>query len=202
MARVGIVYYSMYGSNVEMARTIAAGVEADGGTAELRAVPELLPDEVIREQGLEPVKEAQSDVPHARVDELPEFDGLIIGSPTRYGSATGQVQNFLDQTGPLFFGGELVGKTAGFFTGASTIHGGHETTILSLSTFAWHQGMVIVPAGYTATATFSSRTGGGPYGPTILAPTDGSKQGLSDEEAEIARAYGQRFHAITAKVAA
>jgi NAD(P)H dehydrogenase (quinone) len=203
MANIGIVFYSMYGNHDELAQTLADGIEEAGGKAQLRRVPELLPQSVIESQGLQELKDQQSETPEARVDELPEFDGLIIGSPTRYGSATAQLQNFLDQTGPLWAEGKLVGKAAGFFTGAATIHGGHESTILSMSTFAYHQGMVIVPVGYGLTsAVGSTSTGGSPYGPTLFAPQDGSKDGLSDEEIEIATAYAKHFNAIADKLAA
>jgi NAD(P)H dehydrogenase (quinone) len=203
MANIGIVFYSMYGNHDELAQTLADGIEEAGGKAQLRRVPELLPPSVIESQGLQELKDKQSETPEARVDELPEFDGLIIGSPTRYGSATSQLQNFLDQTGPLWAEGKLVGKAAGFFTGAATIHGGHESTILSMSTFAYHQGMVIVPVGYGLTsAVGSTSTGGSPYGPTLFAPQDGSKDGLSDEEIEIATAYAKHFNAIADKLAA
>jgi NAD(P)H dehydrogenase (quinone) len=203
MANIGIVFYSMYGNHDELAQTLADGIEEAGGKAQLRRVPELLPQSVIESQGLQELKDQQSETPEARVDELPEFDGLIIGSPTRYGSATAQLQNFLDQTGPLWAEGKLVGKAAGFFTGAATIHGGHESTILSMSTFAYHQGMVIVPLGYGVTSKVGeTKTGGSPYGPTLYAPQDGSKDGLSDEEIEIAKAYAKHFNEIADKLAA
>jgi NAD(P)H dehydrogenase (quinone) len=203
MASIGIVYYSMSGNHFEMAKTLAQGIEAAGGKAQLRRVREQIPQGVIEEMGLTGVQEAQADVPEASVDELPEFDGLLIGSPTRYGSAAGQLQSFLDQTGPLWAEGKLVGKAAGFFTGAATMHGGHESTILGLSTFAYHQGMVIVPLGYGVAAEVgSTRTGGSPYGPTVYAPQDGSKDGLSADERAIALAYAEHFHGIADKLAA
>ncbi len=200
MASVGIVYYSMYGATYELAKTIAEGVVKGGGEAHLRKVPDpLLPDEVKESDGVREAIAAQDEVTQASVDELPEFDGLIIGSPTRFGSATSQLQAFIDQTGGHWANGTLVGKTAGFFTGAATIHGGHESTILTMSTFAYHQGMVIVPLGYgVAGDVQTTRSGGGPYGPTQL----GDGEGLTDEERNIALAYGEHFAQITAKVAA
>jgi NAD(P)H dehydrogenase (quinone) len=201
MARIGIVYYSMYGTTHDLAQSLAEGVRKDGGEAELRRVPELLPEEVQQQEGVKAAQEAQLEVPEATVDELVEFDGLIFGTPTRYGSATAQLQNFLDQTGPLWQQGALAGKPAGFFTGAATIHGGHESTLLSLSTFAFHHGMLIVPAGYGIEQVGSTRTGGGPYGPTHYSPMGGDKQGLADEEIEIALQYGARFNQIADKLA-
>ncbi len=199
-AKIGIVYYSMYGATYELARAIAEGVEKGGGEVHLRRVTDpLLPDEVKASDGVREAISAQEDIPLADVDELPSFDGIVFGSPTRYGSATSQLQAFLDTTGPHWQSGALVGKAAGFFPGAATIHGGHESTILSMSTFAFHHGMNIVPLGYgVAPEVGSSRTGGGPYGPTQL----GDGEGLTEDERQIALAYGQHFAQTAAKLAA
>jgi NAD(P)H dehydrogenase (quinone) len=203
VAKIGIVYWSMYGATYDLARTIAQGIEKAGGEAHLRRVPDpLLPDEVKASDGVSDAIEAQTDVVEATVDELAEFDGIIFGSPTRYGSAASQLQNFFDQTGGLWSEGALVGKPAGFFTGAATNHGGHESTILGMSTFAYHHGMPIVPVGYgVAEQVGETRTGGGPYGPTHLTPM-GHDEGLSDHEQSIALAYADHFHTIADKLAA
>lgn len=201
MARIGIIYYSMYGSTYELAATLAEGVDKAGGEAHLRRVPELLPQEVQHSEGVAEAIRQQEHVPEATVEELPEFDGLLIGSPTRYGSATGQLQNFLDQTGPLWMEGELVGKPVGFFTGAATAHGGHESTVLGMSTFAYHHGMVIVPVGYgLADEVGSTRTGGGPYGATHLTPM-GDDSGLDDDEREIALKHAAQVNRIADRLA-
>jgi len=144
----------------------------------------------------------QAHVEYAAVDELATFDGLIIGSPTRFGNRAAQMSQFLDQTGPLWQSGALVGRPCGFFTGASTVHGGHESTIITMFTFAIHHGMVIVPVCYSVGALASTRTGVGPSGPTHLSPTDGSKSGLSADEVAIAVAYGRHFAQVAAKLAA
>lgn len=198
---IGIIYYSTYGSTYDLAREIQAGIDDAGGHAALRRVPELMPDESL-DDNARAAAEAQADVAVADVEELAEFDGLVFGSPTRFGNRAAQLSQFLDQTGPLWQRGALAGTPAGFFTGASTIHGGHESTILTMSTYAMHHGMVIVPLGYTLDQVGATRTGGGPYGPTHLSPNDGSKTELSDDEREIARAYGRRFAEITTKLAA
>lgn len=200
MAKIGIVYYSMYGATYELARSIAQGVEKAGGEAHLRRVPDpLLPDEVKASDGVRESIEAQSDVQVAEAGELEEFDGIVFGSPTRYGSATSQLQAFLDTTGAQWQSGALVGKAAGFFTGAATMHGGHETTIMSMATFAMHHGMAVIPLGYgNAAEVGSTTTGGSPYGPTQL----GNGEGLSDDEEAIALAYGQYFNDIAGKLAA
>jgi len=200
---IAIVYYSTYGSTFTLARHIADGVAAadTGQGAVLRRVHELMPDDRLDENARAAI-DSQSEVEYADVDELATFDGLIIGSPTRFGNRAAQMSQFLDQTGPLWQSGALVGRPCGFFSGASTIHGGHESTILTMSTFAMHHGMVIVPLGYLADELQSTRTGGGPYGPTHLSPSDGSKTGLSDDEIAIGVAYGRHFAQITAKLAA
>jgi NAD(P)H dehydrogenase (quinone) len=200
MAKIGIVYYSMYGATYELARAIAQGVEKAGGEAHLRRVPDpLLPEEVKASDGVREAIEEQSDVQVADAAELEEFDGIVFGSPTRYGSATSQLQAFLDTTGGQWQSGALVGKAAGFFTGAATMHGGHETTIMSMATFAMHHGMAIVPLGYgNAEEVGSTTTGGSPYGPTQL----GNGEGLSADEEAIAVAYGQYFDSIAGKLAA
>ena len=203
MAKIGILYYSMYGSTYELAATLAEGVDKAGGEAHLRRAPDpLLPDEVKQMDGVADAIAAQAHVPEATVEELPEFDGFLIGSPTRYGSAVAQLQNLFDQTGALWQSGALVGKPVGFFTGTATIHGGHESTILGMSTFAYHQGMLIVPVGYAlAEEVGSTRTGGGPYGASHLTPM-GDDSGLDDDERSIAFAHAAQVNAIADKLAA
>lgn len=201
MASIGIVYYSMYGSTFELVQAVAEGVERGGGEAHLRKVPETLPDQVRAMDGVRQAAERQEHVAEATVDELAEFDGIVFGSPTRFGNRIAQLSNFLDQTGPLWQQGSLLGKPAGFVTGASTMHGGHESTILTMSTFAYHHGMVIVPAGYAlGEAAGATQTGGGPYGPSQLAPHSGDKQGLSTEERDLAWQYGEHFHGIAERL--
>ena len=201
MATIGIVYFSMYGSTHQLAREIQAGIEESGGKAQLMRLPHDLPAEVAESDGVKQAQEAQADVPYAEVDQLPELDGVIFGSATRFGAGTSQLQNFFDQCGPLWAEGRLVGTPAGFFTGAATIHGGHESTILGMSTFAYHQGMPIVPLGYSHEKIGETRTGGGPYGPSQYS-AGGAKTELSEDEVAIARHYGAHFHAIADKLAA
>lgn len=203
MARIGIVYWSMYDATHRLARALAEGIEKDGGEAVLLRAPDpLLPDDVRASDGVREAIEAQADVAEVEPDLLPEYDGLLFGSPTRFGAPAAQLQNVFDQTGGLWAEGRLVGKPAGFFTGAATTHGGHESTILSMSTFAFHQGMVIVPVGYgVSDRVGETRTGGGPYGPTHLTPA-GDDPELSDDEVAIAHDYGAHFHAVADKLTA
>ena len=198
---IGIIYYSTYGSTFDLAKSIADGIREGGGEPALRRVEELMPEDRM-DDNAKAARDAQSDVQLASVDELAEFDGIVFGAPTRFGNRAAQMSQFLDQTGGLWQSGALAGKPAGFFTGAATPHGGHESTILTMSTYAYHQGMVIVPAGYTLAEVSSTTAGGGPYGPTHQTPPDGSKTELTAEEAAIARGYGKKFAEITAKLSA
>ncbi len=198
---IGIIYYSTYGSTLALAKTIAQGIEDAGSEAALRRVEELMPEDRMDDYA-KAARDAQSDIAVASVDELADFDGIVFGAPTRFGNRAAQMSQFLDQTGGLWQSGALAGKTAGFFTGAATTHGGHETTILTMSTYAYHQGMVIVPAGYTLAEVGSTTSGGGPYGPTHATPADGSKTELTSDEIAIGRGYGKRFAEITAKLSA
>ena len=202
MAEIGIIFHSMYGQTHELARAIAEGVAEGDGKAQLRRVPELMSAEDLEAAGAAEAQEALSTVAEASVEELADFDGIIFGSPTRFGNRTSQLSAFLDQTGPLWAEGSLVGKPAGFFTGASTMHGGFESTILTMSTYAYHLGMVIVPMGYAHPATSSTRSGGGPYGPSHWAPQgdDVDKDGLDAHETDIAQDYGRRFAQIAARL--
>lgn len=200
MATIGIVYWSMYADTYKLASALAEGVGKAGGDAQLRRVPDLLlPDEVKASEGVREALELQADIPKASVDELPDFDGILFGSPTRYGSVTAQLQNFFDQTGGLWQEGRLQGKPVGFFTGAATLHGGHESTILGMSTFAYHHGMVIVPVGYGIDEVGGTTSGGGPYGPTHHSPM-GEDPGLTDDERQIALRYAEHFHTIAEKL--
>lgn len=203
MATIGIVYHSMYGNTYALAKEIAAGIEEAGGKAELRRVPELMSRDQLQQAGAEEARERQTTIAEATVEELADFDGVVFGSPTRFGNRTSQLSSFLDQTGALWQRGALVGKPAGFFTGAATMHGGFESTILTMSTYAYHQGMVIVPMGYTDEAAQTTQHGGGPYGPSHWSPQGGvDKEGLSQPEIDIARTYGRRFADIAEKLAA
>lgn len=198
---IGIVYYSMYGTTFQLAQEIASGIRDAGGDPQFRKVEELVPEHLL-DDNAKAAREAQADISMATVDELPEFDGIIFGAPTRFGNRSAQLSQFLDQTGGLWQSGALAGKPAGFFTGAATAHGGHESTIITMSTYAYHQGMVIVPVGYTLAEVQSTESGGGPYGPTHQTPPDGSKTELTADEKAIGRGYGTRFAEITAKLSA
>lgn len=187
----------MTGSVYHLAQAVAEGARQAGAEVRLRRVPDLLPLEVIESnENIKQALEAQKDVPVAVLEDLTWADGIAFGSPTRYGNMAAQLKNFLDQTGPLWAQGQLAGKAAGFFTGAATMHGGHESTILTMSTFAYHHGMVIVPTGYLSPAVHGTQTGGSPYGPTEL----GNKPELSDDERSVGLLLGERLAMVAGKL--
>ncbi len=188
MAEILVLYYSRTGSTAAMARHVARGVEeVPGVTARLRTVP-----------AVSTVCEATEDVipesgpPYATVDDLRECAGLALGSPTRFGNMAAAMKYFLDGTSSLWLSGELVGKPAGVFTAAASLHGGHETTALTMMLPLLHHGMIIVGIPYTEKALVETRTGGTPYGPSHVSGLDPSPE-LSAEEKTLCHVLGRRI---------
>ncbi|MEM4096150.1 MAG: NAD(P)H:quinone oxidoreductase, partial [Metallosphaera sp.] len=161
--KILVLFYG-YGTIVDLASYIAEGAKAEGAEVKLARVPELFPKEVVEKFNVDWNKIQR--IPEVSMNDLEWADGLVIGSPTRYGNMTGQMKFFLDQTRDIWLKGGLYGKPVGFFTEASTIHGGHETTILAMSTYAYHHGMIIVPLGYGIKEIATTSSGGSPYGPS------------------------------------
>ena len=198
MAKVLILYYSMYGHVETLAEAVAEGVRSiDGAEAVVKRVPDLVPEDVAREAGAK----LDQAAPIAKVDELPEYDAIIFGTPTRFGNMCAQMRNFLDQTGGLWFTGKLVGKVGSVFTSTATQHGGQETTITSFHTTLLHHGMVVVGVPYTCQELMNMKemTGGSPYGASTIADGDGSRQ-PSDNELAIARFQGAHVAKIAQKL--
>ena len=188
MANILILYYSMYGHIETMAKAVAEGAKSvEGAKVTIKRVPELMPEDMARKAG---VKLDQA-APIATVDELPGYDAIIFGSPTRFGNMCAQMRNFLDQTGGLWFNGSLIGKVGSVFTSTATQHGGQETTITSFHSTLLHHGMIIVGVPYSCQQlmNMSEITGGSPYGGGTLAGPDGSRQ-PSENEIAIARFQG------------
>jgi NAD(P)H dehydrogenase (quinone) len=198
--RILILYYSMYGNVFQMAQAIAEGVgEVPEAEPLLRQAPDLLPEKIMLEnEGVRKAKEMQKDIPVAVLDDLRNCDGLILGAPTRYGNMCGQMRNFLDQTGSLWQEGALAGKPAGLFTSTATMHGGQETTLISMSFTLLHHGMLIAGVPYTVPELLSTKTGGTPYGASHVAGMGLTP--LSKEEKEICRMLGKRVAEITKKI--
>jgi NAD(P)H dehydrogenase (quinone) len=198
MTKVLVLYYSSYGHIETMAQAVAEGVREAGAEAVIKRVPELVPEEVARKSGFK----LDQAAPIATVDELPDYDAIILGVPTRFGNMPAQMKNFLDQTGGLWFQGKLIGKVGSVFTSTATQHGGQESTILSTHTVLLHQGMVIVglPYSFQGQMTLSEITGGSPYGASTIAAGDGSRQ-PSENELAGARYQGKHVAGIAAKLA-
>ena len=198
MTKVLVLYYSSYGHIETMAGAVAEGVREAGAEAVVKRVPELVPAEVAKASGFK----LDQAAPIATVDELPNYDAIIVGVPTRFGNMPAQMKNFLDQTGGLWFGGKLIGKVGSVFSSTATQHGGQESTILSTHTVLLHHGMVIVGLPYSWQGQRGVRevTGGWPYGASTIAAGDGSRQPSANELAG-ARFQGKHVAGIAAKLA-
>jgi NAD(P)H dehydrogenase (quinone) len=195
MAKVLVLYYSSYGHIETMSRAVAEGAASTGAEVTIKRVPELVPADVAKASGFK----LEQAAPVATVDELPAYDAIILGVPTRFGNMPAQMKNFLDQTGGLWFQGKLIGKVGSVFTSTATQHGGQESTILSTHTVLLHHGMVIVglPYAFQGQMGVSEVTGGSPYGASTIADGNGSRQPSANELA------GARFQgAHVAKIAA
>jgi NAD(P)H dehydrogenase (quinone) len=181
-----VLYYSASGNTAAMARQVARGVEAQGAKARLRTVPRVAAttertDPPVPEEGAVYCTEA----------DLEACDGLALGSPTRFGNMAAPLKFFLDSTSALWMRGGLVGRPAGVFTSTASIHGGQESTLLSMMIPLLHHGMVLVGVPYSVPELMSTTDGGTPYGPSHVAGATGRP--LGDDEAEICRALGRRL---------
>ncbi|MCG7978048.1 MAG: NAD(P)H:quinone oxidoreductase [Candidatus Thiodiazotropha endolucinida] len=188
MAEVLILFYSRHGATAEMARDIARGVEEiPGVTARLRTVPEV---SALCEAIEDTIPE--SGPPYVSETDMRECDGLILGSPTRFGNMAAPMKYFLDTTSQLWMSGALIDKPASVFTSASSLHGGQESTLLSMMLPLLHHGMLIQGVPYSETALLHTQSGGTPYGASHLAGGD-SKLPVSDEEKRICKTQGRRM---------
>lgn len=187
-----VLYYSRHGATAEMARQIARGVEQAGLEARLRTVPAVSAECEAVASAI-PVEGAV----YATLDDLKNCSGLALGSPTRFGNMAAPLKYFLDGTSGLWLTGELVGKPAGVFTSTSSLHGGQETTLLSMLLPLLHHGMLVLGLPYSENALLETQGGGTPYGASHHAGADG-KRLLDKHEISLCRALGQRL-AQTAK---
>ena len=197
MAKVLVLYYSSYGHVETMAQAVAEGARSAGAEVAVKRVPELVPEALAKSSHFK----LDQAAPVATVDELPDYDAIILGVPTRFGNMAAQMKNFLDQTGGLWFAGRLVGKVGSVFTSTATQHGGQESTILSTHTVLLHQGMIIVglPYAWQGQMKLDEVSGGSPYGASTIAGPDGSRQ-PSANELEGARFQGKHVAEIAAKL--
>jgi NAD(P)H dehydrogenase (quinone) len=197
MAKVLVLYYSMYGHIETMAQAVAEGARGAGATVDIKRVPELMPPEVAKQWGVKLDQAAPVAVP----DDLANYDAIIFGTPTRFGNMCAQMRNFLDQTGSLWGQGKLVGKVGSVFTSTASQHGGQETTITGFHTTLLHHGMVIVGTPYIIPelTDMTEIVGGGPYGAGTLAGGDGKRQ-PSAKELNVARFQGKHVTEIAKKM--
>jgi NAD(P)H dehydrogenase (quinone) len=199
MTKVLVLYYSSYGHIETMAGAVADGVREAGAQAEIRRVPELVSAEVAQKSHYKMDQPALI----ATVDELPEYDAIIVGTGTRYGRLSSQMANFWDQTGGLWTQGKLIGKAGAAFTSTASQHGGQETTLMSIHTMLLHLGMVVIglPYAFQGLIRLDEITGGTPYGASTLTGGDGSRQ-PSENELAGARYLGRHVAQVAAKLAA
>ena len=196
-AEVLVLYYSRHGATAQMASLIARGVEAiDGVQAKIRTVP-----------AVSTVCEATEDsIPnagalYASLDDLKECNGLILGSPTRFGNMAAPLKYFLDGTSNLWLSGALIGKPAAVFTSTSSLHGGQETTLTSMMLPLLHHGMLIAGLPYSESALLETSTGGTPYGASHLAGADNSRN-IDEHEANLCIALGKRIATLAKQLSA
>jgi NAD(P)H:quinone oxidoreductase type IV len=202
--KMQVVFYSMYGHIYRMAEAVAEGArEVDGVEISLLQVADLVPDDVLEKSGAKAARQAFAHVPVASPEHLADADGIIFGTPTRFGNMCAQMRNFLDQTGSLWMKGSLVGKVGSVFTSTATQHGGQETTLTSFHTTLLHQGMIIVGLPYSEARqmTMGEITGGSPYGASTITSGDGSRM-PSENELAMARFQGRHVAQIAKKQAA
>jgi len=199
---VQIIFYSAYGHVHQLAEAIATGArEVSDTNVEVFQVAETLSPELVAKIHATETRKAFAHIPVADPKHLADADAIILGTPTRYGSACGQMQAFLDSTGALFAAGALVGKLGSAFTSTASQHGGQETTLLSVSTFFFHQGMLItgVPYSTPELSNISEMSGGTPYGATTIAGNKGDRR-PSENELIIARAQGRHVATLAARL--
>lgn len=197
MAKVLVLYYSSYGHIETMANAVAEGAREAGSTVDIKRVPELVPPEVAKASHYK----LEQSAPVARIEDLEQYDAIIVGTGTRFGRMTSQMANFLDQAGGLWAKGALNGKVGGAFTSTATQHGGQETTLFSILTNLMHFGLITVglPYSFQGQMRVDEVVGGSPYGATTIAAGDGSRQ-PSETELAGARFQGKHIAEIANKL--
>lgn len=200
--KINIIFHSLFGHIYQLAEAVAEGArEVEGSDVNIYQVEETLSDEVLEKKGALESKKTFSHIPTATLDTLTEADGLIFGTPTRFGMMTAQMRTLFDATGKLWANGDLIGKVGSVFTSSATQHGGQESTILNFHTTLLHHGMIIVGVPYSESRqmTLDEITGGSPYGASTIASPDGSRQ-PSKNELDIAHFQGKHVAEITKKL--
>ncbi|ABA04240.1 flavoprotein WrbA [Nitrobacter winogradskyi Nb-255] len=197
MAKVLVLYYSAYGHIEAMANAVADGARQAGATVDVKRVPELVPEAVAKAKYFK----LDQAAPLAKVDDLADYDAIVVGTGTRFGRMSSQMASFLDQAGGLWARGALHGKVGGAFSSSATQHGGQETTLFSIITNLLHFGMTIVGLNYGFAGQMGVKevTGGAPYGATTIADGDGSRP-PSENELAGARYQGRMIAETAAKL--
>jgi NAD(P)H dehydrogenase (quinone) len=190
MSKVLVLYYSAYGHIEAMAKAVAEGAREAGAKVDIKRVPETVPEEIAKAHHFKLNQEA----PIAAIDDLANYDAIIVGTGTRFGRISSQMAAFLDQAGSLWMRGALQGKVGGAFSASGTQHGGQEMTLFSIIANLLHFGMLIVGLdyGHTGQMTLEEITGGSPYGATTISGADGSRQPTGNE-LQGARYQGRRI---------
>lgn len=196
MSEILVLYYSRTGATEALAREAARGVDAvDGASARLRTVPAVSADTEATAPPVPP-----EGPPYATPDDLVECDGLVLGSPTRFGNMSAAMKYFLDGTSAQWLSGKLIGKPAGLFTSTGSLHGGQEATLLTMAVPLLHHGMLIVGLPYSEAALTETTSGGTPYGASHVAGPDANPR-LTADEITLARALGRRVAETAVRLA-
>lgn len=197
MSKVLVLYHSVYGHVEQMAEAVAEGARSAGATVDIKRVPETVPEDVARKAGYKLDQKA----PIATIDDLKNYDAIIVGAGTRYGRLPSQMAAFWDQAGGVWASGALHGKVGGAFTSTATQHGGQELTLMSIITNLFHFGLTIVGLdyGFEGQSGVDKVRGGAPYGATTIADSDGSRQPTTDE-LDGARYQGRRIAEVANKL--
>lgn len=193
MSYILVLYYSSQGATAQLANAVASGVESVHGIeAKVRTVPRVSANN----EAIEPLDPADGP-PYVTLQDLAECDGLALGSPTRFGNMAAPLKYFFDQSSEIWMSGALVDKPAGVFTCSSSLHGGQESTLLTMMVPLLHHGMVLVGVPYTQTALFTTNAGGTPYGASHFSPSHG--MALTGDEKQVAITLGQRLAQLALK---
>ena len=196
MNEILILYYSRYGATAEMAHIIARGIETHAQCqARIRTVP---PVSSVCEASADDIP--ADGPPYATLEDLHDCAALVLGSPTRFGNMAAALKYFIDSSSSLWLSGALAGKPAAAFTSTASLHGGQETTLLSMMLPLLHHGMLIMGLPYTETGLLTTTSGGTPYGPSHVAGSD-NKHTLTDEERQLCTAMGKRMANLVARLA-
>ncbi|MEA2733638.1 MAG: hypothetical protein QOE14_89 [Humisphaera sp.] len=202
--KVAIIYYSMYGHVLQLARAIEEGAKSVAGTEVLfrrvKEFPEVEQTTAAAGGYAVTIAQQQKEIPIATLDDLRAADAVIFGSPTRYGNMAAQLKQFIDTTGPLWMKGELEGKVGAAFTSTATTHGGQESTLLSMMTPMFHLGMIVAGVPYSTPGMLHTEgRGSTPYGASVIAGPKGELQ-PAKEDLDVGRAFGKRVAELAKKL--